>query len=92
MTVLARMYGSSSPARTTVSSKEVAPFFAERGLSARALLAAEGFAASVQDSVAELAETDPVLYQAAMAVIMESASDPALHGTCSHLLYIGQKE
>lgn len=71
--------------------EEIEPFFAERGLAAVVLLAAEGVVAGIQAPVAELAETDPEVYQAAMAVILETASDPAIHGACGHLLYVGRK-
>lgn len=74
-----------------VRPEQIAPFFAERGISPLALLAAEGFTTGIQASVAELAETDPALYQAVLAVILETASDPVLHGTCGHLLYVGLK-
>ncbi len=71
--------------------EEIQPFFAERGLSSVELLAAEGFVTGIQTTVAELAGTDPDLYQAVLELILETARDPALHGTCGHLLYVGRK-
>lgn len=70
---------------------EVAPFLERHGLTTVALLADTGFAASQAQRLAELAESDPAAYEAAMQIILRTADDPSLLGGSIHLLYVGQK-
>jgi S-adenosylmethionine-dependent methyltransferase len=69
---------------------EVAPFFEEFGFSTLGLLAAESITVGIQRSLVELAANDPVTYQAALEVIVETARDPSILGMAAHLLYIGR--
>jgi len=73
-----------------VKPDEVAPFFVEYGFRTLGLLAAESITVGIQRSLVELAENDPVTYQAALEVIVEAASDPSILGMAAHLLYIGR--
>ena len=73
-----------------VKPDEVAPFFEEYGFRTLGLLAAESITVGIQRSLVELAENDPVTYQAALEVIVEAASDPSILGMAAHLLYIGR--
>jgi len=70
---------------------EVAPFLERHGLTTVALLADTGFAASQAQQLAELAESDPEAYEAAMEIILRTSDDPSLLGGSIHLLYVGQK-
>jgi S-adenosylmethionine-dependent methyltransferase len=70
----------------------IAPFFAQYGLTERALVACEGIAAGIEDAVAELAQGDPARYQIVLDLLMQTARDPSIHGMSGHLLYIGCKE
>lgn len=70
----------------------IQPFFEQYGLAARALLACEGVAACIEDSVADLAQQDPALYQTLLDLLVQTASDPSIHGMSSHLLYVGCKQ
>ncbi len=74
-----------------VRPEDVIPFFAEFGLVSQRLLAAESVSVGLQGSIADLAGTDPAAYAAALAVMIEAASDPAIHGLSNHLLYVGRK-
>jgi ubiquinone/menaquinone biosynthesis C-methylase UbiE len=89
------MFFNDIPGRFThgygVRPQEVTPFFERYGLATLALLAAEGIAIDVQEALFELAESDPVTYQAAFDVIFSTASDPSILGMASHLLYVGGK-
>lgn len=70
----------------------IQPFFANYGLRAQTLLACEGIAACIEDAVAELAQNAPALYQRVLDLLIQTASDPSIHGMSSHLLYVGCKE
>jgi hypothetical protein len=43
----------------------------------------------MQKALVELAESNPVAYEAAFEVIVRTASDPSILGMALHLLYIG---
>jgi SAM-dependent methyltransferase len=70
---------------------EVAPFFEKFGLSALTLLATEGIIVDIQRCLIELAESDPLTYQAAFEVVVNIADDPSILGMATHLLYVGKK-
>jgi len=74
-----------------VRPQAVAPFWEQHGLETVALLADTGFAAPHAQQLAELAETDPKAYAAAMEIILRTAGDPSLLGASIHLVYIGRK-
>lgn len=74
-----------------VRPEEVAPFFAEFGLTSHRLLAAESLSVGLQREIADLANTDPAAYAATLAVMIEAASDPSILGMSNHLLYVGRK-
>jgi S-adenosylmethionine-dependent methyltransferase len=73
-----------------VRPEEVAPFFARHGFTRLALLASQGIAAGLEDALAELAGSNPAAYQAALHVVVCTASDPSILGLSSHLLYVGR--
>jgi hypothetical protein len=68
----------------------VAPFFEQNGFTTLALLAAEGIIVDLQRALSECASEDPTIYQAALDVILRTASDPSILGMASHLLYVGR--
>ncbi len=74
-----------------VRPEEVAPFFEQHGFTTLELLAAEGIVVDIQRALFELAESDPVTYQAAFDVILRTASTPSILGMATHLLYVGRK-
>lgn len=74
-----------------VNPNEVAPFFEQHGFTTLTLLAAEGIIVNNQRCLIELAESDPIAYQAAFEVIVNTASDPGILGMATHLLYVGKK-
>jgi hypothetical protein len=45
---------------------------------------------NIQRALFELAEADPAAYQAALDVVIRTASDPSILGMAAHLLYIGR--
>jgi SAM-dependent methyltransferase len=53
-----------------------------------ALVAAEGFAAFMEEAVNRLAEEQ---WQAWLALIVETCADPALLGAAAHMLYVGRR-
>ena len=71
--------------------EEVSPFFERHGFTTLALLATEGIAVNNQRALSELATTDPTAYQAALNVIIRTASDPSILGMANHLLYVGRR-
>jgi ubiquinone/menaquinone biosynthesis C-methylase UbiE len=71
--------------------KDIAPFMEQYGLKTLEVLADTGFAASLGRELQELAGSDPQAYQKAMALIIDTASDPSLLGASVHLLYVGLK-
>lgn len=70
---------------------EIKPYFARFGLEALTLLASEGIAVGIQEAVAQIADTEPALYDKVIDLILETATDPSILGLCSHLLYVGRK-
>lgn len=70
---------------------EVAPFFESYGLTTLALLAAESIVPDLQQTLVEMAESDPATYQAAFDLIVRTASEPSILGMAAHLLYVGRK-
>lgn len=73
-----------------VRPEEVASFFEQHGFRMLALLAAESIVADIQRALFELAEDDPVAYEATFEVIVHTASDPSILGMATHLLYVGR--
>ena len=73
-----------------VNPEEVIPFFAGYGFKTLGLLSTEGITVGMQRALIELAETDPSTYQAALEVVVETASNPSILGMASHLLYVGK--
>lgn len=69
--------------------EEVAPFFERHGFVAQKLLSAEGVIPDLQETMAEIADSDPVAYEAALKIILDTASDPCILGMANHLLYVG---
>jgi SAM-dependent methyltransferase len=74
-----------------VRSEEVAPFFEGHGFTTLALLAAESIVPDLQQALADMAESDPVTYQAAFDLILRTASEPSILGMAAHLLYVGRR-
>jgi S-adenosylmethionine-dependent methyltransferase len=72
--------------------EEIAPFFSQFGLATIALLAAEGITGGLQGVITDLATSDPSVYQAALNILIETASDPSILGLGTHLVYIGRKK
>lgn len=71
--------------------QEVPAFFARHGLDPIALLASDGLACGVEGPLAEMAVEAPEAYAVALALIVKTASDPALHGNAVHLLHIARR-
>lgn len=71
---------------------DVAPFFARHNFTKLALLASEGIAAGLEDTLAELSDDDPDAYAAALDAIIRTAGDPSILGMSSHLLFIGRRD
>ena len=74
-----------------VRPQDLAPFMEQYGFKTLEVLADTGFAASLGRELQELAISDPQTYEKAMALIIDTASDPSLLGASSHLLYVGVK-
>lgn len=89
------VFANDMPGRFTngygVYPNEVAPFFEQYGFTTLTLLATEGIIVNNQRCLIELAESDPITYQAAFEVIVNTASDPSILGMATHLLYVGKK-
>jgi ubiquinone/menaquinone biosynthesis C-methylase UbiE len=75
-----------------VNPAAVPAYFKEHGFTMETLLSAQGIVPDMQRVLSELEQNDPATYQAALDVILSTASDPGILGMASHLLYIGQKE
>ncbi|MGZ3663046.1 MAG: class I SAM-dependent methyltransferase [Ktedonobacterales bacterium] len=71
-----------------VDPSEVAPFFAQFGLQSLVLASSEGISMGL---AYVLAGTAPDLYERALDLIVQTASDPSILGMANHLLYIGRK-
>ena len=74
-----------------VRPQNLAPFMEQYGLKTLELLADTGFAAPLALELQELASSDPQTYEKAIALIIDTASDPSLLGASVHLLYVGLK-
>lgn len=72
-----------------VRPEEVGPFFERYGFTMLALLAAEGIVINLQGALSELAVDDPVAYEAALELVIRTASDTSILGMAGHLLYVG---
>jgi SAM-dependent methyltransferase len=70
---------------------EIAPFLQRYGFEMLELLASEGIAWGVQDALAEMSTEVPDAHQAALDVIISTASDQSILGMSDHLLYVGKK-
>lgn len=83
------------PGRLTSSSGvdpgEVGPFFAQFGLESLVLASSEGISVGIAEALADMEATTPELYERALDLIAQTASDPSILGMASHLLYIGRK-
>ncbi len=74
-----------------VRPEEVAPFFAQYGFEARALLAAESIVSDLQEPLAALQTDNPHAYEVMMDAVVRAADDPGILGLANHLLYIGER-
>lgn len=74
-----------------VRPEDVTPFFQQFGLEPIALLAAESLSVGMQGVVAELASDEPEMFEKILDLLEDAASDPSIHGLCTHLLYVGRK-
>ncbi len=74
-----------------VNPSEVAPFFAQFGLESLVLASSEGISVGIAESLADMGSTAPELYERALDLIVQTASDPGILAMASHLLYIGRK-
>ncbi len=70
---------------------EVAPFFAQFGLESLVLASSEGISVGIAEALADMEATAPELYERALDLIVQTASDPGILSMASHLLYIGRK-
>jgi S-adenosylmethionine-dependent methyltransferase len=75
-----------------VRPEEVSPFFERHGFTTRILLACEGIIPDLQGALAEMRHEDPVAFQQALDLILQTASDPSILGMSAHLLYVASKE
>ena len=71
--------------------EEIGPFFAAHGFTQRTLLASESVAPDLQRHLAELAQSDPVTYEATLDALLSVAAEPSILGLASHLLYVGRR-
>ncbi len=71
--------------------EEVSPFFERHGFTTLALMAAEGIAVNSQAAISDLAVSDPIIYQAALEVIVRTSRDASILGMANHLLYVGRR-
>ncbi len=70
---------------------EVAGMFEPYGFEMDRLVSSEGLSLGIEQELAELAKNDPALYQKSLDLIIQTAADPSIPGTSSHLLYVGHK-
>lgn len=71
-------------------SNEVVETLAAAGIRQILLASTHGFATGLEAAVEELRSTDPATYETALDLLTRTATDPSLHGTAGHLLYIGR--
>ena len=74
-----------------VRPEEIIPFFDTFGLQSETLLAAESLSVGLQGLLAEFSTHSPQAYAIALDLMIDAASDPSLHGSSNHLLYVGRK-
>lgn len=74
-----------------VDPSKVAPFFAQFGLHSLVLASSEGISVGIAQELADMQATSPDMYERALDIIVQSASDPSILGMANHLLYIGRK-
>jgi SAM-dependent methyltransferase len=70
---------------------EVAPYFERFGLAPIALIAAEGMSSGIEDAIAATREA-PALYQRVIDLLWQTAAEPSVLGTSSHMLLIARRE
>lgn len=68
---------------------EVGEAFAAAGLRQIVLASTHGFATGLEKSLDELRTVDPATYEAALTLLVRTASEPSLLGVAGHLLYVG---
>jgi S-adenosylmethionine-dependent methyltransferase len=71
--------------------QDAAPWFERCGLETLALAASEGIAAWMEAAFVELRSTDAAAFDAAMKLIIETATEPSLLGSAKHLLYVARR-
>lgn len=69
---------------------ELAPFFANLGLQNIATVSAQGFATGIEDTLEASRHDDPAAYDATLAPLVETASDPSLLGLAAHIVHVAQ--
>jgi S-adenosylmethionine-dependent methyltransferase len=74
-----------------VRPQDVPPFMERYGLETVSLLTDTGLAGPYAQALQQLLEVDPNAYEAAMALILQTASDTSILGAGSHLIYVGRK-
>ena len=74
-----------------VRPEDVTPFFEQFDLEPMELLATESLSVGMQGALAELAVDEPEMFEKILDLLEDAASDPSIHGLCSHLLYVGRK-
>ena len=74
-----------------VGPAEIAPWFERFGLETLALVSSESLASGMEPAFFDLRATDPAAYDAALEVVLDSATDPSIHGLAKHLLYIARR-
>ncbi|MGZ3600428.1 MAG: hypothetical protein ACXWQ5_12120, partial [Ktedonobacterales bacterium] len=55
------------------------------------LASSEGISVGIAQALADIEATAPDLYERALNLIVQTASDPSILGMANHLLYIGRK-
>jgi SAM-dependent methyltransferase len=73
-----------------VRPQDVASWFESFGLETVALAASKGLAAGMESVLADLRKSEPAVFDAAMDIVADTATEPALHGSTNHLLYVGR--
>lgn len=73
-----------------VKPQDVAPWFESFGIETVALAASEGLAAGMESVFADLRTSEPAVFDAAMDIVADTATEPGLLGSTNHLLYIGR--
>jgi SAM-dependent methyltransferase len=68
----------------------IAPWFERFGLETIALITSEGLAASIEPAFAAMKEREPAAFEAAMTLVIETATEPSLLGSAKHLLYLAR--